>query len=73
MSSSLLIRHGESIKTVQARLDHPSASETLDTYGHLWPDNDERTRAAIDGVLRNSADYSRINGSGKTHHHRSEG
>ena len=42
--ASLLIRHGESVKTVQARLGHASASETLDTYSHLWPDNDERTR-----------------------------
>ena len=35
--ASLLIRHGESIKTVQARLGHASAAETLDTYSHLWP------------------------------------
>jgi integrase len=29
--ASLLIRHGESVKTVQARLGHASAAETLDT------------------------------------------
>jgi integrase len=46
--ASLLIRHGESVKVVQARLGHASASETLDTYSHLWPDNEERTRAAVD-------------------------
>lgn len=57
--ASLLIRHGESVKTVQARLGHASASETLDTYSHLWPDNDERTRDAVDGVLGNFADYLR--------------
>jgi integrase len=34
----LLIRRGESVKTVQARLGHASAAETLDTYWHLWPD-----------------------------------
>jgi len=33
--ASLLIRHGESVKTVQARLGHASATETLDTYSHL--------------------------------------
>jgi integrase len=33
--ASLLIRHGESVKTVQSRLG--DASETLDTYSHLWP------------------------------------
>jgi integrase len=49
--ASLLIRHGESVKTVQARLGHASASETLDTYSHLWPDSDDRTREAVDAVL----------------------
>jgi integrase len=50
--ASLLIRYGESVKTVQARLGHASAAETLDTYSHLWPDSDDRTRDAIDSVLR---------------------
>jgi integrase len=54
---SLLIRHGESVKVVQARLGHASAAETLDTYSHLWPDSDDCTRTAIDSVL--SADYVR--------------
>ena len=49
--ASLLIRYGESVKTVQARLGHASAAETLDTYSHLWPDSDDRTRQAIDDVL----------------------
>jgi integrase len=49
--ASLLIRHGESVKTVQARLGHASAVETLDTYSHLWPDSDDRTRDAIDSVV----------------------
>ena len=49
--ASLLIRHGESVKVVQERLGHASASETLDTYSHLWPDSDDCTREAIDGVL----------------------
>lgn len=48
--ASLLIAHGESVKTVQARLGHASASETLDTYSHLWPDSDDRTREAIDAA-----------------------
>ena len=49
--ASLLIRYGESVKTVQTRLGHASAVETLDTYSHLWPDSDDRTRDAIDSVL----------------------
>ena len=54
--ASLLIRHGESVKTVQARLGHASAIETLDTYSHLWPDSDDRTREAVDTVLGSLAD-----------------
>jgi integrase len=60
--ASLLIRHGESVKTVQARLGHASASETLDTYSHLWPDSDERTKDAVDVALGPVADYLRTAG-----------
>ncbi|OFJ52582.1 site-specific integrase [Mycolicibacterium grossiae] len=60
--ASLLIRHGESVKTVQARLGHASAVETLDTYSHLWPDSDDRTRDAIDTVLGAAADELRTGG-----------
>ena len=44
------------MKVVQVRLGHASASETPDTYSHLWPDSDDRTREAIDSVLRPAAD-----------------
>jgi integrase len=49
--ASLLIASGADIKTVQARLRHASASTTLGTYGHLWPDADESTRAAVGKVI----------------------
>ena len=49
--ASLLISQGASIKTVQQRLGHASAMVTLDIYGHLWPDADDQTRAAVDAVL----------------------
>jgi integrase len=49
--ASLLIASGTDVKTMQARLRHASAKTTLDTYGHLWPDRDESTRAAVDAVL----------------------
>jgi len=49
--ASLLIRHGESVKVVRRRLGHKTAQETLDTYGHLWPDSDGRTREVVDGEL----------------------
>ena len=48
---SLLIRAGESVKTVQIRLGHTSAQMTLDVYAGLWPEDEDRTRMAIDDVL----------------------
>jgi hypothetical protein len=30
---------------------HASATTTLDTYGHLWRDADESTRAALATVI----------------------
>jgi integrase len=49
--ASLLIDGGCDVKTVQARMRHSSARTTLDVYGHMWPDKDETTRAAISGVI----------------------
>ena len=42
---------GADVKTVQARLRHAGAKTTLDTYGHIWPDRDESTRAVVDAVI----------------------
>jgi hypothetical protein len=39
------------VKVLQARLGHSSAKTTLDVYGHLFPDEEDRTKAAIDGAL----------------------
>ncbi len=64
--ASLLIRHGESVKVVQARLGHASAAETLDTYSHLWPDSEDRTRAAVDSVLGAATDPRRTRESAET-------
>lgn len=49
--ASALIRAGCSVKVVQARLGHATAAETLDTYAHLWHDDEDRTRAAIEAVI----------------------
>ncbi len=38
----------ESVKTVSERLGHTNAAMTLNIYTHLWPDSEERTRAAVD-------------------------
>ena len=50
--ASLLIASGADIKTVQARMRHATAATTLDVYGHLWPDADESTRAAVGAVIK---------------------
>ena len=49
--ASLLIASGADVKVVQKRLCHASAMTTLNTYGHMWPDADESTRAAVAVVL----------------------
>ena len=38
---------------------HASAKTILDCYGHLWPDRDESTRAAVDAVLAARAEQIR--------------
>ena len=50
--ASVLIASGQSVKAVQSVLGHASADETLNTYAHLWPDSDDRVRAALDDVFR---------------------
>jgi hypothetical protein len=49
--ASALIRAGLSVKVVQARLGHASARTTLDVYGHLFPDEEDRTRTAVEQLL----------------------
>jgi integrase len=49
--TSALISGGACVKVVQMRLRHGSAVVTLDTYGHLWPDDDHLARTAMDAAL----------------------
>jgi integrase len=60
--ASLLIRQGLSVKAVQLGLGHASATTTLDRYARLWPDDDDRTRDAVDAELGNLADSPRTTG-----------
>lgn len=62
--ASALISAGCSVKAVQKALGHASASETLDTYSHLWPDDEDRTRDAIEAVWMASS--ARNQGEGRT-------
>ncbi|MGC4964097.1 tyrosine-type recombinase/integrase [Gordonia sp. DT101] len=49
--ASKLIRAGESVAVVQARLGHASPMVTLGTYVHLWEDSADTTRAAVEGLF----------------------
>ncbi|MCS5721086.1 tyrosine-type recombinase/integrase [Herbiconiux sp. CPCC 203407] len=37
-AASMAIAAGADVKLVQRMLGHRDATETLNTYGHLWPD-----------------------------------
>lgn len=50
--ASALIAANCSVKAVQDALGHASARETLDTYGHLWPADHDRIRAAVEATLQ---------------------
>jgi len=54
--ASLLIANGADVKVVQARLRHASATTTLNTYSHLWPDSEQGTRDTVAAVLTEHAD-----------------
>ncbi|GGY33372.1 hypothetical protein GCM10010363_12520 [Streptomyces omiyaensis] len=49
--ASALIAGGASVKQVQLVLGHASAVITLRIYAHLWPGEEDRTRAVMDAVL----------------------
>jgi integrase len=49
--ASLLIAAGLSPVAVAHRLGHKDATETLQTYAHLWPNDDERMVVASDGLV----------------------
>lgn len=38
-------------RVIQARMGIASIVETMDTYGHLFPDGDDATRQALDDLL----------------------
>ncbi|WP_438272754.1 hypothetical protein [Streptomyces sclerotialus] len=44
------------MKTVSERLGHTNAAMTLNIYTHLWPDSEERTRAAVDKAYADRTD-----------------
>ena len=49
--ASGLIAAGCDVVTVQRALGHAKATTTLDTYAHLWPTAEDRTREAAQGIV----------------------
>jgi integrase len=49
-AASLLIREGASVKAVQKQLGHATGSITLDTYGHLFPDELDALAARLEDL-----------------------
>jgi integrase len=49
--ASGLIAQGKNVKEVQAALGHATATETYDTYLHLWPGAVEEAAQAIDALF----------------------
>ena len=58
-AASLMIRQGASVKAVQRQLGHATASITLDTYGHLCPDE-------LEALASPGTDPARTNGRAPT-------
>ena len=50
--ASGLIAAGCDVVTVQRALGHANATTTLNTYSHLWPTAEDRTRKAAGGLMR---------------------
>lgn len=48
--ASGLIAAGCDVVTVQRAMGHASATTTLNTYAHLWPTGEDKTRAATAGM-----------------------
>jgi integrase len=57
--ASMLIRAGLNPKVVAKLLGHADASMTLRVYAHLWPDDEDRSRDAVDAVFRRDVPHPR--------------
>lgn len=49
-AASAAIAAGADVKVVQLMLGHKDATETLNTYGHLWPDRLDEVSAALENA-----------------------
>lgn len=56
--ASGLIAAGCDVVTVQRALGHAKATTTLNTYAHLWPTAEDRTRSAAGQLMADSLNFS---------------
>jgi integrase len=49
--ASALIAANLNPKVIQSRLGHATIAETMDTYGHLFPDAEDLGRSAVGSAL----------------------
>lgn len=50
--ASSLIKTNPNPKVIQSRLGHATIAETMDTYGHPFPDDEDLGRGAIESVIK---------------------
>jgi integrase len=57
-AASAAIAAGADVKVVQLMLGHKYATETLNTYGHLWPDRLDEVSRALEAARANALERS---------------
>jgi integrase len=58
--AALLIAQGEHPKVLQRRLGHSNIQTTLNTYGHLYPEVEDKLVAGLERTIVTSADALRV-------------
>ncbi|MCS5732716.1 tyrosine-type recombinase/integrase [Herbiconiux daphne] len=60
-AASMAIAAGADVKLVQRMLGHKDATETLNTYGHLWPDRLDEVTTALEKARSKALSKSKKN------------
>lgn len=54
-ASALIASNQLNVKDIQARLGHATSAETMDTYGHLFPDHATAGRGIFDSMIKSAS------------------
>ena len=52
--ASMLIRQGVNMKVIQNLMGHANISETMDTYGHLYPEDTSSAVLSLEALIAES-------------------